>query len=110
MKTRQQKKIPIAVAVFQGERVKGEVVAQNSTTGVRLTARFTTLPAGKHGFHIQTAGYLRGEGCQGACAHYHVGAPTRHGDAPAASRGHHARHTGDLGNIEMPRTGDFEKT
>jgi Cu/Zn superoxide dismutase len=50
---------------------------------------------------------LRGKGCQGACDHFHVGPPCRHGSAPSAGtrkRKHtkHSRHSGDLGNI--PRT------
>jgi Cu-Zn family superoxide dismutase len=105
---KQTKKQPLAVAVFRGGLVEGEIVVQN--TGfhkIKLTAVFTSLPPGKHGFHIHTAGDLRGEGCQGACAHYHVGSATSHGDEPGSKR---PRHTGDLGNIEMPTHGNFEKS
>lgn len=84
-----------AVAVFQG-LVEGEVLFQEGKTGCRVTAKFTKLPAGKHGFHIHKAGDLRGEGCKGACDHYHVGPPAVHGGPPSSKE---PRHTGDLGNI-----------
>ena len=104
-KTRKTRaKQPIAVAVFRTDSVHGDVVAKPTAKGTELKAIFSKLPPGKHGFHIHTAGDLRGEGCQGACAHYHVGPPTSHGDAPPSKR---QRHTGDLGNIEMPPTGDL---
>ena len=59
-----------------------------------MEATFTQLE-GLHGFHIHKAGDLRGEGCKGACDHYHVGPPQVHGGPP----GHGKRHTGDLGNV-----------
>ena len=106
--TRKRTKRPIGVAVFQTGGVRGEVVLeQTAPQTVSIQATFFSLPAGNHGFHIHMAGDLRGKGCQGACAHYHVGPPTTHGDEPGSKR---PRHTGDLGNIEMPRTGPFEKT
>ena len=80
--------------MFHGA-VEGDVVIFNCTQGVRIKATFTTLPKGKHGFHIHKAGDLRGEGCKGACEHYDVGKHT-HGGIHGANR-----HTGDLGNIEM---------
>jgi superoxide dismutase, Cu-Zn family len=108
-KTRSPRKTQIAVAVFRQKDVSGECVAKPVASGVQLTATFTALPQGKHGFHIHTAGDLRGEGCKGACAHYHKGEPTTHGDEPSA--GHRRpRHTGDLGNIELPSNGSFTKT
>jgi Cu-Zn family superoxide dismutase len=106
--TRKRTKQSGGVAVFQTSTVRGEVTLEQSTPHtVTIHATFFSLPAGKHGFHIHMAGDLRGKGCQGACDHYHVGAPTNHGDEPGSKR---QRHTGDLGNIEMPRTGPFQKT
>lgn len=99
-------KHPIAVAVFQQDNVQGQVIVRRVPLGVQVEALFTKLPAGKHGFHIHKAGDLRGEGCQGACAHYHIGRPQTHGGAPGDTK---KRHTGDLGNIEMPEKGYFEK-
>ena len=96
MQTRRKKK-QIAVAVFKGT-VEGEVVITDVKGGVRMNAIFTRLPKGKHGFHIHTAGDLRGEGCKGACEHYDVGNHT-HGGAPSYTSKN--RHTGDLGNIEL---------
>lgn len=86
-----------AIAVFRTDKVEGEVVASNSSEGVILTATFTKLPPGLHGFHIHKAGDLRGEGCQGLCEHYDIGHHA-HGGSPRSSG---ERHTGDLGNIEL---------
>jgi Cu-Zn family superoxide dismutase len=85
-----------AVAVFATRSVKGEVVFKQRKGGVEVNATFTQL-AGNHGFHIHKAGDLRGEGCKGACDHYHIGPPQHHGGAPG--QGKKQRHTGDLGNV-----------
>ena len=77
--------------------VKGEVIFTNKGASVLVEAIFTKLPAGEHGFHIHMAGDLRGEGCKGACAHFHKGSQHgTHGGLPGSKR---PRHTGDLGNI-----------
>jgi Cu-Zn family superoxide dismutase len=89
----------MAVAVFSKGRVKGEVLFTNTPKGVRVRAVFTDLPPGQHGFHIHKAGDLRGEGCKGACDHYHVGPPQDHGGPPGYASGQ--RHTGDLGNVSL---------
>lgn len=86
----------MAVAVFAKGSVKGEVLFSNTPKGVRVRASFTHLPPGEHGFHIHKAGDLRGEGCKGACDHFHVGPPQHHGGPPSTTV---QRHTGDLGNI-----------
>ena len=102
-----------AVAVFQGPAVKGEAVALPAGRGCKLQVTITDLPAGKHGFHIHTAGDLRGEGCQGACQHFHKGRKARHGGPPLHGTGlpHRERHTGDLGNIFLGDKGEpFEFT
>jgi Cu-Zn family superoxide dismutase len=92
-----------AVAVFQGPAVRGEVVVLPSADGgCDLQVKITDMPAGEHGFHIHTAGDLRGEGCKGACAHFHKGAPAKHGGAPGFLG---ERHTGDLGNIKLAAGG-----
>lgn len=89
-----------AVAVFDTTEVKGEVVFIQKKQGVVVTSLFTLLPPGKHGYHIHKAGDLRGKGCMLACSHWHKGKPTRHGGPPGYKG---PRHTGDLGNIEMPQ-------
>lgn len=104
--------VEMAVAVLRTPTVEGDVVvSKNGGGGVDIKAVFWRLPPGQHGFHIHKAGDLRGEGCKGACDHYHVGPPSNHGGPPRAhggpkgtrrqSRGHLERHTGDLGNIEI---------
>lgn len=100
-----------ATAVFTKGPVEGEVLFSNLKGGTQVIATFTKIPKGKHGFHIHRAGDLRGKGCQGACEHYHRGRKgTRHGGPPHTSlrktnKRHrtHERHSGDLGNIEMPK-------
>lgn len=87
-----------AVAVFQTPDIIGEAVASPEGKGTRLKANFTKLPPGKHGFHIHVAGDLRGEGCAGACAHFHKGPHADHGAEPTSRK---PRHTGDLGNITV---------
>ena len=86
------------VAVFQSDKIEGEAVATQVGHATRLKVTFTKLPKGKHGFHIHRAGDLRGEGCMGACEHFHVGKPCDHGDKPGTKG---PRHTGDLGNVEQ---------
>jgi len=86
-----------AVAVFNQPDIQGEAVATLEKGRTRLRVTFTKLPEGKHGFHIHKAGDLRGEGCMGACEHFHVGPPQDHGTKPGTKG---PRHTGDLGNIE----------
>jgi superoxide dismutase, Cu-Zn family len=90
------------VAYFSSQTVKGEVLFSSKKGGraTEIKAYFTELPKGKHGFHIHRAGDLRGEGCIGACEHYHRGAPCDHGSEPTGQR-NQKRHTGDLGNIEQ---------
>lgn len=90
----------MAVAVYKQADIVGEALAlPHKSGGTRLVATFSKLPPGKHGFHIHMAGDLRGEGCAGACAHFHVGEHADHGDRP--SRKSHTRHSGDLGNIQL---------
>ncbi len=97
-----------AVAVFQGtNNITGIVTFKNINNNCQIKAQFTSLPHGKHGFHIHRSGDLRGEGCVQACEHYHKGPPQSHGDEPSKTNLYQERHTGDLGNIEGP---EFKKT
>jgi Cu-Zn family superoxide dismutase len=107
--TRKYRQNTKAIAVFRDKTVEGEVVLSNLPKNrIEVDATFTKLPPGKHGFHIHTAGDLRGEGCKGLCSHYHSGPSVSHGDEPnKGSR--RQRHTGDLGNIELPSSGPFRK-
>lgn len=93
-----------AVAVFNTPQVKGHVLFTQAPKGTRVSADFSTLPSGLHGFHIHRAGDLRGEGCKGACEHYHRGPPQAHGSTPGSDG---PRHTGDLGNIEQGKSYSF---
>jgi len=86
----------------------GEVIFEQKGPDVIVSAFFTELPPGEHGFHIHKAGDLRGEGCKQACDHYNVGRTQEHGGAPGSEG---PRHTGDLGNIALgPGNEPFKKT
>ena len=89
----------MAVAVFNSPTIKGEVIFSQDGKDTVIQAILTQLPPGQHGFHIHSAGDLRGEGCQGACDHYHVGPKQSHGGPPGMPG---QRHTGDLGNVSGP--------
>jgi Cu-Zn family superoxide dismutase len=90
-----------AIAVFpEPNQVAGHVRFEPSDNGVLVKAFFSQLPPGEHGFHIHKAGDLSGQGCKGACDHYHVGPPADHGGAPDPLNDT-PRHTGDLGNISQ---------
>ena len=106
----------MAVALFNENGVVGEVIFSETRGGTEIRAKFTKLPPGKHGFHIHRAGDLRGEGCLGACEHYHRGPPSNHGGPPisaaisaaiseakSAEISAEIRHTGDLGNIDISK-------
>ena len=93
-----------AVATFNSSTVIGHVLFTQLAKGTRVTAEFSKLPPGLHGFHIHRAGDLRGEGCQGACEHYHRGPPQPHGSTPDSDG---PRHTGDLGNIQQGKSYTF---
>jgi Cu/Zn superoxide dismutase len=84
-----------AVAVLTGV-VEGHVRFIDSSRCVKISAIFTQLPKGNHGFHIHESGDMR-YGCAGACAHYHKGPMQPHGGPPGFNG---PRHTGDLGNID----------
>jgi Cu-Zn family superoxide dismutase len=93
----------MAVALFTGTNgIKGEVNFSTTPTGTKVHAIFTELPKGEHGFHIHKAGDLRGEGCKGACDHFHMGPKTHHGGPPSSTGKNQPRHTGDLGNLTGP--------
>jgi Cu-Zn family superoxide dismutase len=94
-----------AVAVFDTRSVKGDVLFVDRKGGLYIHANFTKVPKGKHGFHLHSAGDMRGDGCKLACDHYQKGEKQNHG-GPPGSKG--PRHTGDLGNIEG--AGDYSYT
>ena len=96
----------MAVALFQTAKIQGEVEFQQVGRNVEVQVKFEKLPKGKHGFHIHKAGDLRGEGCKGLCDHWHKGRPQSHGGLPGETK---ERHTGDLGNVELPSSGPLTK-
>ena len=94
-----QSRMNACVAIFRIDTIEGDVIGLDYRDGIKLTAFFTKLPSGKHGFHIHKAGDLRGEGCKGLCEHFDIG-KNNHGGAPHTKG---ERHTGDLGNIEIKK-------
>lgn len=80
--------------------VKGRVLFEEETQGVRVTADITGLTPGKHGFHIHEKGDCSAPDFTSAGGHWN---PTsaKHG-APAGGTDHHY---GDFGNIEANEQG-----
>ena len=97
----------MAVAVLDTPKIQGDICFYQKKGGVEVQATFTRLPPGLHGFHIHRAGDLRGEGCHGACDHWHKGKASVHG-GPPTHKG--PRHTGDLGNVDMEGKDLLKKT
>ena len=93
-----------AVAVLTGKDISGIVrFEQESADSVtKITANFTNIPQGSHGFHIHEFGDTT-DGCTSAGAHFNPFGK-RHGgpsqdpsqiDPPYSNE----RHVGDMGNI-----------
>jgi Cu-Zn family superoxide dismutase len=90
----------------EGNEASGTVTFEESEGRVRISAQFTGLEPGKHGFHIHENGDCSAPDGTSAGGHFNPG-ETEHGapDSPI----HHA---GDLGNIEADADGNanFEMT
>jgi Cu-Zn family superoxide dismutase len=91
-----------AIAVFNGEKIKGTVVFTEvfgMDMYVKIDINLTGLGKNKlHGFHIHESGDLT-SGCESMCAHFNPFHKT-HGKP-----GMKQRHVGDLGNLETDNNG-----
>ena len=89
-----------AIAVFDGEKIKGTVYFTEITNGsVKIDIRITGLTANSlHGFHVHESGDMT-EKCESMCAHFNPFHKT-HGK-PGMTQ----RHVGDLGNLKTDALG-----
>jgi Cu-Zn family superoxide dismutase len=95
---------PVAKAVAtlsptKDSKVSGEVTFTKIEGGVKVSAHFSGLAAGTHGFHIHEFGDCSAPDATSAGGHFNPGAH-KHGGPKDAD--HHA---GDLGNIEAGADG-----
>lgn len=96
-----EKKPIVAVAVFNGSRVKGIVrfIEDLEDNTVVIDINISGLKKnGKHGFHVHESGDLTDQ-CESMCAHFNPYGKT-HG-----CPGMKERHVGDLGNLETDEKG-----
>jgi len=78
-----------------GSTIDGTVKFEDTPKGLKVTAEFTGLPPGDHGFHIHENGLCDDAG-KAAGSHYNP-VKTPHGDV--VKDGIHKAHAGDMGNI-----------
>jgi Cu-Zn family superoxide dismutase len=91
-----------AVAVVrptQGNTAEGTVEFTQEGTGVRVRVNLKGLAPGQHGFHVHEFGDCSAPDGASAGAHFNPGGE------PHAGPDAHARHTGDLGNVEADKDG-----
>ena len=84
---------------LEGQSV-GQVQLQETPHGLIVTAEFTALPEGAHGFHIHAVGLCEPP-FQSAGGHFN---PDDHQHGMANPQGLHA---GDLPNIHVPASGQL---
>ncbi|MBB6430146.1 superoxide dismutase family protein [Algisphaera agarilytica] len=107
-----------AVAIMiptEGNNVRGVIRFDQTKMGVRVTASVSGLnPNQKHGFHIHEFGDISDPAGKATGGHYN---PQGHDHAlphdHGAGHGHaHARHAGDLGNLQADADGNatFDQT
>lgn len=76
----------------------GTITLTTGESGIAMSAKFTGLPPGVHGFHIHDKGTCKGDFAT-AGGHFNPG-HTKHGILAETGR-----HAGDLPNIEVPASG-----
>jgi Cu-Zn family superoxide dismutase len=94
-------KLRQAIAVFDGEKIKGKVVFTESSNGNEVIIDINLSGLGEnslHGFHVHESGDLS-EKCESMCAHFNPFHKT-HGKP-----GMRERHVGDLGNLKTDENG-----
>ena len=90
-----------AIAVFDGEKIKGTVTFTEERLGKKVKIDIKVSGLNKnalHGFHIHEAGDMS-EKCESMCAHFNPYKKT-HGKP-----GMRERHVGDLGNLQTDSNG-----
>jgi len=86
----------------EGSSLAGTVSFMDTKEGLRVDARITGLPPGKHGFHVHEFGGCADLG-KAAGGHYNPrGSPHGH----SAHDGPKKAHGGDMGNLEADESGN----
>jgi superoxide dismutase, Cu-Zn family len=78
-------------------KISGEVVLEETSDGLKVTAEVSNVPPGKHGFHIHENGSCENGG-QAAGNHYN---PESVDHGLVSKDGFEKAHAGDLGNLEV---------
>jgi Cu-Zn family superoxide dismutase len=95
-------KLRQAIAVFDGEKIKGTVVftENKNRNNIKIDINLTGLNSNAlHGFHVHESGDMS-EKCESMCAHFNPYHKT-HGK-PGMTQ----RHVGDLGNLKTDVNGE----
>ena len=96
-----ESKVTRAICILSNPElgIKGLVKFEEENDKTKISAEFTGLKPGKHGFHIHEFGNLS-NACITAGAHYNPFGKTHGGPHDEE------RHVGDLGNIEADSNGN----
>jgi Cu-Zn family superoxide dismutase len=84
----------------EGSQVKGTVIFKQTPIGVKITADFTGLTPGLHGFHIHEFGDCSAPDGTSAGGHFNPS------DQPHGAMMDASRHAGDMGNIMADAAGN----
>lgn len=96
------KKAKAVLLPTEGNEVMGEVLFEEVPEGVLVTARFTQLTKGLHGFHIHEKGDCSAKDASSAGAHFNPDNEPHGGPLDLK------RHAGDLGNLDANDQGIAE--
>lgn len=95
-----------AIAVLNGKKCKGKVIISEHNDGLKFDIDLTNMTPGLHGFHIHETGNLE-EGCSSCCAHFN---PLNKQHGGTSDMDGKNRHLGDLGNINVDKSGNCKMT
>ena len=96
----------VIAATGDGGAVLGTVALEETPDGLHISAHFTNLTPGKHGFHIHENGAC-GDTGKAAGGHFN---PKKASHGLLSKDGFEHAHAGDFGNVEIGAdgTGTFE--
>lgn len=95
----QESPITVTIEPRSGSKLKGTARFEPTAQGVKVTVDVSDAPSGKHGAHIHQNADCSSKDAKSAGDHFN---PEGHNHALPAVQ---ARHLGDLGNLEVDKTG-----